>query len=139
MPYITPDYYKNVYKGAQAPSDTDLERYIERASDVIDEVTEYKLYGGKFEALPEGFVKDLVRKATAAQVEFYVIKGGDAAVNAGEASGMNSVSVGSFSYSGGGSSNSSGASSRDAGRISPATLSILNETGLLYRGVFVRG
>lgn len=139
MPYITPDYYKNVYKGAQAPSDTDLERYIERASDVIDEVTEYKLYGGKFEALPDGFVKDLVRKATAAQVEFYVIKGGDAAVNAGEDSGMNSVSVGSFSYSKGASSNSGGSSSRDAGRISPAALSILTETGLLYRGVFVRG
>ncbi|MEN7359477.1 hypothetical protein ABC915_21910 [Bacillus licheniformis] len=137
MAYITPDYYKNDYMGAPAPSDEDLNRYIKRASDVIDEVTNYRLYGSKFEEMPD-IIKDIIRKATAAQVEFYVVKGGTAEVNAGENSSMDSVSVGSFSYSGG-SGGSDSNSGRDAGRISPAALSLLSKTGLLYRGVFVRG
>ncbi|WP_077735636.1 hypothetical protein [Bacillus sonorensis] len=140
MAYITPDYYNNTYKGTAAPSTADLERYIERASDVIDQVTGFKLYGGKFEELPEGFIKEMVMKATAAQVEFYVLKGGDAEVNAGEDNGMNSVSIGAFSYSNGSSGGDSGGSfGRDADRISPSALSFLTPTGLLYRGVFVRG
>ncbi|MGM0816044.1 MAG: hypothetical protein ACQEUO_11000 [Bacillota bacterium] len=136
MTYITPDYYNNDYMGAPAPTDKDLNRYIKRASDVIDQVTGYKLYGDKFDKLPD-VIKDIVRKATAAQVEFYVVKGGDAALNAGENS-MDSVSVGSFSYSGG-SGGSDGDSGRNFGRISPSALSFLSQTGLLYRGVFVRG
>lgn len=136
MAYITPDYYKNDYMGAAAPSDEDLNRYIKRASDIIDEVTNYRLYGNKFEEMPD-IIKDIVRKATAAQVEFYVVKGGDSSVNAGTDD-MTSVSVGSFSYSGG-SGGADSNSGRDAGRISPAALSLLSKTGLLYRGVFVRG
>ncbi|MED2978198.1 hypothetical protein P4284_16040 [Bacillus swezeyi] len=138
MSYITPDYYNNVYKGTAAPTTDDLERYIERASDVIDQVTGFKLYGGKFEELPEGFIKEMVMKAAAAQVEFYVIKGGDAEVNAGESS-MDNVKIGSFSYSNGGSKGSDGNSGGDSDRISKSTLSFLADTGLLYRGVFVRG
>lgn len=138
MPYITPDYYNNVYKGTKAPSETDLERYIERASDIIDQVTGFKLYGGKFEKLPDGFVKDMVKKATAAQVEFYVMKGGDASVNTGTDD-AGSVTVGSFSYSKGGSSASSGSSGSSADRISPSVLDILAHTGLLYRGVCNHG
>ncbi|MEC2212645.1 hypothetical protein P9G44_18365 [Bacillus paralicheniformis] len=137
MAYITPDYYKNDYLGAPAPSDEELNRYIKRASDIIDEVTSYRLYGGKFDKIPD-IIQDIVRKATAAQVEFYVVKGGAAEVDAGEGSNMDSVSVGSFSYSGG-SGGADSNSGRDAGRISPAALSLLSTTGLLYRGVFVRG
>lgn len=136
MAYITPDYYKNDYIGAPAPSDEDLNRYIKRASDIIDEVTSYRLYGNKFDKMPD-IIKDIVSKATAAQVEFYVVKAGTAEVNAGSSS-MDSVSVGSFSYSGG-SGGSERNSVRNAGRISPTALSLLSETGLLYRGVFVRG
>lgn len=136
MPYITPEYYNDVYKGAAAPDSADLERYIERASDIIDQVTNFQLYGKDINSLPPLF-RDLIMKATAAQVEFYVMKGGDAAVNAGT-DGMNSVSVGSFSYSTGGSS-SNGSSGTQSARVSPSVLSFLAPTGLLYRGVSVHG
>lgn len=138
MPYITPEYYNNVYKGAAAPDSADLERYIERASDIIDQVTNFQLYGKDINGLPP-FFRDLIMKATAAQVEFYVMKGGDAAVNAGTDD-MNSVSVGSFSYStGGGSSSNGGSSGARSARVSPSVLSFLEPTGLLYRGVSVHG
>ncbi|MDA1477271.1 hypothetical protein PJ311_18440 [Bacillus sp. CLL-7-23] len=134
MPYITLDYYNNDYKGTQAPVD-DIEKYIERASDVIDQVTGYKLYGKNLSNLPP-LMQDLVKKATAAQVEFYVIKGGDASVNAGTDD-LTSVSVGSFSYSEG--TSSGGGSNRDEKRVSPSTLAFLKGTGLLYGGVCARG
>ncbi|PJZ00378.1 hypothetical protein CPT06_11170 [Bacillus vallismortis] len=137
MPYITPEYYNNVYKGAAAPDSADLERYIERASDIIDQITNFGLYGKGIDSLP-AFFRDSIMKATAAQVEFYVMKGGDAAVNAGTDD-MNSVSVGSFSYSTGGGSSSNAGSGTQSARLSPSALSFLAPTGLLYRGVSVRG
>ncbi|MCY8867399.1 hypothetical protein MOE08_20325 [Bacillus spizizenii] len=137
MPYITPDYYKDVYIGASAPSDEDLNRFIKRASDIIDQVTNFQLYGKDINKLPPLF-RDLIMKATAAQVEFYVMKGGDAAVNAGT-NDMNSVSVGSFSYSTGGGSSSNAGSGTQSARLSPSALSFLAPTGLLYRGVSVHG
>ncbi|KIN42421.1 head-tail connector protein [Bacillus subtilis] len=137
MPYITPEYYNDVYIGAAAPDSADLERYIERASDIIDQVTNFQLYGKDINSLPPLF-RDLIMKAAAAQVEFYVMKGGDAAVNAGTDD-MNSVSVGSFSYSTGGGSSSNGSSGTQSARVSPSVLSFLAPTGLLYRGVSVHG
>ncbi|HEO2443792.1 TPA: hypothetical protein VAP34_001993 [Streptococcus agalactiae] len=133
MPYITPEYYNNVYIGAAAPDSSELEKYINRATDIIDQVTNYKLYGQKLEKFPP-LIQDLIMKATAAQVEFYVMKGGDAAINAGSDE-MDSVSVGSFSYSKGG----NGSEGNQAARVSPSVLSYLAHTGLLYRGVSVHG
>ena len=130
MGYITPEYYTEQYKGADAGDD--LEKYIERASDLIDQVTGYKIRD--FENLPQ-FIKDQVMKATAAQVEYYVTQGGDEDVNAGNTD-FARVAIGSFSYSVG-SERGTSASNRDEQRVSPATLAYLEPTGLLYRGLGV--
>ena len=133
MGYITPQYYTDEYKGADAGSE--LEKYIKRASDLIDQVTGYKLAQTSFEDLPE-FIQNQVKKAVAAQVEFYVMQGGDEAVNAGSAD-FGQVGIGGFSYTTG---NQQGQTteSKDAQRVSPAALAYLEPTGLLYRGLDVR-
>lgn len=131
MPYITPEYYIDEYKGADAGED--LDRYIQRASDMIDQVTNYALYGVEFERLAQ-FIQDQVKKATAAQVEFYVVQGGSEEVDAGTHD-AGQVRVGSFSY--GGSSRSGASSQVGTSRISPTALGFLEPTGLLYRGIGV--
>lgn len=132
MPYITPEYYIDEYKGADAGED--LDRYIQRASDMIDQVTNYALAGVEFERLAQ-FIQDQVKKATAAQVEFYVVLGGSEEVDAG-AHDAGQVRVGSFSYGGRGSGGGAGGRGEPA-RISPTALGFLEPTGLLYRGLDV--
>lgn len=130
MAYITPEYYTDEYKGADAGED--LGRYIQRASDMIDQVTNYSLAGVEFERLAQ-FIQDQVKKATAAQVEFYVVQGGPETVDAGTHD-AGQVRVGSFSY-GGSSRGTSGR--REPVRVSPTALGFLEPTGLLYRGLGV--
>ena len=133
MLYIDTDYYTNVYMGEPAPSTTDLDKYITRASDLIDMLTGYRIQCNGFDNLPI-FTQGLIKKATAAQVEYYVLKGGTAEIDAGTSGDYDSVTVGSFSYSKGSSSNS-----RDLDRVSPTTLDYLRNTGLLYQGITVVG
>lgn len=132
MAYITPEYYTDEYKGANA--EDELERYIQRASDLIDQVTNYTLHGVEFERLAQ-FIQDQVKKATAAQVEFYVVQGGVEEVDAGTAD-AGQVRVGSFSYGGGASKGGAGSRGKSA-RVSPTALGFLEPTGLLYRGLDV--
>jgi hypothetical protein len=133
MPYIDADYYNNVYMGESAASADDLNKYISRASDLIDMLTGYQIQCKGFDNLPS-LVQDLIKNATAAQVEYYILKGGTAELNAGTSGDYNSVTVGSFSYSRGSSSNN-----RDIDRVSPTTLDYLKNTGLLYQGITVAG
>ena len=128
MGYITPEYYNDTYKGLDAGDE--LEKFILRASDAIDQVTGYKLKNKPFEEQPQ-FVQEQVKKAVATQVEFYVVQGGDAEINAG-AGELERVRVGHFDYSTG-----SNGSDRDVQRVSPATISLLSHTGLLYAGMGV--
>ena len=86
--------------------------------------------GQEFEQLAQ-FLQDQVKKATAAQVEFYVMQGGYEDVNAGTQP-QGSVNIGSFSYSAGGNG-----SNKQTNRISPATLEHLKPTGMLYQGLGV--
>ncbi|EGL83731.1 protein gp8 [Caldalkalibacillus thermarum TA2.A1] len=130
MGYITSDYYINTYNGADAGFE--LGKYIERASDLIDQVTGYKIKD--FDSLPP-FVQEQVKKATAAQVEFYVMQGGDEAVNAGQ-NDLGRVGIGGFSYTRD-TVHSATSESKDANRVSPAALAYLEPTGLLYRGLDV--
>ncbi|MFB4164801.1 hypothetical protein ACE1TI_13465 [Alteribacillus sp. JSM 102045] len=132
MGYIDPDYYKNDYKGAEITDTVELERFIERASDVIDQATNFVIVNQDFKSLAQ-FLQNQVKKATAAQVEFYVMQGGYEDVNAGTQAAGN-VSIGAFSY--GGSAGEENASKQEL-RISPATLEHLKPTGLLYQGLDV--
>jgi hypothetical protein len=104
-----------------------LEKYIERASDAIDMATNYVLRGVEFEQLAQ-FLQEQIKKAVAAQVEYYVVMGGDAEVNAGQ-SNIGSVQIGSFSYG--------GEQTSKQRFISPNALNYLSGTGLLYSGIGV--
>ncbi|WP_017728500.1 hypothetical protein [Halalkalibacterium ligniniphilum] len=126
MPYITAEYYKYEYMGVEV-SENDLTRFIQRASDVIDQVTNYAI--DDFENL-HPFVQGQVMKATAAQVEFYQLNGGtDISVTGDDATG---VAIGKFSYGGG---------NRPAGNanttIAANLVDYLLPTGLLYSGIGV--
>lgn len=137
MGYITPEYYLNEYKGVNAGAEAELEKYIMRASDLINQVTNYKLLEKDFELQPK-FIQEQVRKAVATQVEFYVIQGGDMEVNAGTQD-YGAVGIGSFNYTRGSTGQRSGVEigSRDEQRISPNSLAYLRPTGLLYTGLGV--
>jgi hypothetical protein len=129
MGYITSQYYIDEYMGADAGSE--LEKYIKRASDLIDQVTGYKIKD--FDSLPP-FIQEQVKKATAAQVEFYVMQGGDEEVNAGTGgNSMNDVWVGGFRYKVAGERGEN----KQTNRVSPAALAYLEPTGLLYMGLGV--
>ena len=132
MAYIDAIYYRDVFKGADAGEE--LERYIERASDLVDQITNYKIRD--FEALPP-FIQEQVKKATAAQVEFYVLQGGPEGVDSNDGN-FSQVAIGSFEYQTGGMGQQIPAGKQEH-RVSPATLAYLEPTGLLYRGVGIYG
>ncbi|PSL41708.1 hypothetical protein B0H94_11821 [Salsuginibacillus halophilus] len=129
MGYIDTAYYNDEYKGVDAGDD--LERYIERASELIDEVTNYVLNNREFEEFAS-FIQKQVKKATAAQVEFYVVNGGPEQLDAGED--YSNFAIGSFQYSKGGA-----AENEQAARVSPKVFSLLAPTGMLYQGVINGG
>lgn len=132
MGYITPEYYTTDYKGLDAGDE--LEKFILRASDAIDQVTDYKLKQKPFEEWPI-FLQEQVKKATATQVEFYVVQGGDAEVNAGQ-NDVQNVRIGSFQY-GTAHDGRGGLGQTDSRRVSPNAISYLEPTGLLYQGLGV--
>ncbi|GAA5417925.1 hypothetical protein Pryu01_03003 [Paraliobacillus ryukyuensis] len=129
MPYIDYTYYTDEFQGEEVDEQT-FNKYVRRASDLIDQVTNYVIAKYQFENLA-AFIQDQVKKATAAQIEFYVVKGNPAELDAGE--GVSNVSIGSFSYQEG----NNNQSSKQANRISPNALEYLRTTGLLYRGLDV--
>lgn len=130
MPYIDYQYYTEEYKGTEIDEVT-FEKYATRASQVIDQLTNDVLHGQKFTQIAQ-YLQDKVKLATAAQVEFYVSKGGYETVETGSDD-LTNVTIGSFSYQEG----SNQSSSANAKRISPTVLEHLKPTGLLYRGLGV--
>jgi len=72
MGYITADYYTNTYLGIPASSSAELLKYIERASDDVNRSCQWGIVIADLDAVE----LELVQKATAAQVEYYV-KNGD--------------------------------------------------------------
>ena len=125
MGYITEDYYKQVYCG----NDVDgIDVLIERASDIIDNVTMMRIGGEEGLARLSPVITERVRRAVAAEVEYLGAVGGTAEVETAAKCG--GFSIGKFSVSGG-SSSSDGA----ADTLSPTALNYLEPTGLLYRGI----
>lgn len=129
MTYIDYAYYTGDFQGEEVDEQT-FNKYARRASDLIDQVTNYVIAKYQFENLAT-FIQNQVKKATAAQVEFYVVKGNPAELDAGE--GVSNVSIGSFSYQEG----NNNQSSKQSNRVSPNALEYLRTTGLLYRGLDV--
>jgi hypothetical protein len=125
MPYIDYTYYVDTFKGTSISSEQ-FDLLVERASDLIDQITSYNLQGVDLTQQHQ-LIQNNVKKATAAQVEYMVTQGGELSIHGGSPA---SVSIGKFSYQ---------ASSEQQPIISPAALNYLRPTGLLYRGVSVNG
>lgn len=131
MAYITYEQYLDYY-GTCPISEDVFPVYAGAASDLIDAITEYRLVqGGGFAALPS-LVQTLVQKAAAVQVLYYTQLGLETVLTGQTGQ---SFTVGKVSVSGGALSNSNG----KAGTllISPAAVALLEQTGLMYRGVSV--
>jgi hypothetical protein len=128
MPYITTSYYKTEYKGIPIEDTQELDRYILRASDVIDKLTAYRIAKGEVDLeSSHPFIKTQVQKATAAMTEFYVENGYSTNQNFAQ-----SVGIGSFNYS----LQTQGGESID---VPNSVVNHLSPTGLMYAGINVSG
>ena len=128
MAYITYDEYVAIY--GQNITESDFPMYAENASDLIDAVTRYQIVqcGGISALLP--LVQNLVKKAAAAQVLYFVQNGLDTVMSGQTGQGF---TVGKVSI--GGASSGSGGQAADQLMISPAVGVLLEQTGLMERSV----
>ena len=107
MAYVDETYYLEVYKGELVNGFTYL---ADRASEIIEEQTMYRLRKETFEQMPEAS-QTAIKKAVCAQIEHLDQLGG---------------SLGKFSFS--------GTQEAEQEICSPKALRLLYPTGLLYRG-----
>lgn len=127
MSYIDYAYYTEQYMG-EPVEEADFPRYLRRAEEVIDSITRYAVKERGLDGF-DAFVREQVRTATAAQVEYYAIKGLEVASDGElpESFTVGKVSVTNGRAGGGGRSNAVAFKVREA----------LEQTGLLGRGVGV--
>lgn len=131
MAYITYADYTALY-GTPPINEQDFPMYAQQASDLIDSMTQYRIVQcGGVSALPP-WIQELVKKATASQV-LYFAQIGLETVLTGQTG--QSFTVGKVSVSGGSLSN--GNLSGAQLMISPQAQSLLEQTGLMFRGVHV--
>lgn len=123
-PYIDEDYYKKEFEGETVES-ADFPRLSKRASDVVDQLTGYEIAEKGLDSY-EQFIQGLVKRATAAQVEYYQIEGIE--IDATGQSESDGFSLSKFSVN-----SSSSQTSRQTKRVAPNTLSYLEATGLVKR------
>ncbi len=131
MAYITYQQYVNLY-GNSPITEAEFPVYAELASDMIDTITQNRLLQGDGLASLPAFVQTRVEKAAAAQV-LYFTQNGLEAVLSGQTG--QSFTVGKVSVSGGTLAN--GNAKAGSLLISPLAVALLEQTGLMYRGVDV--
>lgn len=68
VPYVTPDYYKETYKGSTVPED-ELERALRQASRHIDSLTYNRIVGKGFSNLTE-FQQEVIQEVICLQADF---------------------------------------------------------------------
>ncbi|MFT4107739.1 MAG: hypothetical protein QM657_18450 [Lacrimispora sp.] len=68
VPYATPEYYKEIYKGSIVPDD-ELERILRQASRHIDSLTYNRIVGRGISSLTE-FQQDVIREIVCLQADF---------------------------------------------------------------------
>ena len=68
VPYVTPDYYKETYKGSTVPED-ELERVLRQASRHIDSLTYNRIVGRGFSNLTE-FQQEVIQEVICLQADF---------------------------------------------------------------------
>ena len=68
IPYVTPEYYKEIYKGSTVPED-ELERALRQASRHIDSLTYNRIVGRGFSNLTE-FQQEVIQEVICLQAYF---------------------------------------------------------------------
>lgn len=125
MPYVTSDYYNNTLRW-ESVDDTDFSSLYERAVEIIEEMTMYRLNEESFINMPPD-IQERIKRAVCAQIEYLDANGGSDLDNG---SNLQSASLGKFNYS---KTTGSDESSKQS-VYSPRAQRILYPTGLLYRG-----
>lgn len=121
---VTYEYYTETYLGNSVAA-TDFDRYEKRAEDVIRNVTR----GADVSSLPSD-VQDAYKAAICYQMDYFFEVGLSTAVTGSAAS---SYTLGKVRVENG--SSYKGVRSM----LSPAAISVLELSGLLYRGIPVKG
>lgn len=67
-PYVTPDYYRDIYKGSTVP-DAEMEKALRQASRHIDSLTYNRIVGQGFSNLTE-FQKEIIQEVVCQQADF---------------------------------------------------------------------
>ena len=125
MAYVDETYYADVYHGEPVYS-AGFSSLCDRAGEIIEELTLYRLSPVTFLAMPED-TQEAVKKAVCGQIEYLGANGG---ADLDNGAGIQSATLGKFSYSG-----SAGASgSTEQSVFSPRAVRLLWPTGLTYRG-----
>ena len=124
-------YYYNVYMGTEADQ-ASFPALNAHASRVIAMMTRWQVDETNFSELPS-IVQTLYKLAICSQIDFLAINGIDS-LNDGE--GAVGFTVGKVRVDGKGKTSTGGAMSAN---ISPAALSYLEQSGLMYPGVPVVG
>lgn len=125
MKYVTEDYYNETFHG-EPVDDADFHSLSERASEIVEEMTMYRVTPVTILAMPED-VQERVKKAVCAQIEYLDANGGSDMDNGND---LQSASLGKFNYT----KASSASGSTQQSKYAPRALRILAPTGLLYRG-----
>lgn len=126
MAYVDQDYFMNKYFPSAEIPDEDFVPLAERASDVVDELTMYKVKENGLDNYSD-FVQDQIKRAVCAQIEYMNYSGIETVYGGGD---RNGYSIGNTSIT----KALQGSGSSDNPRISPTTIKMLMPTGLLYRG-----
>ena len=124
-------YYVDTYKGSEAAV-ASFPALNAHASRVIANMTRWQVDETNFSELPS-IVQTLYKLAICSQIDFLAINGIDS-LNDGE--GAVGFTVGKVRVDGKGKTGTGGAMSAN---VSPAALSYLEQTGLMYPGVPVVG
>ena len=118
------EYYKTVWGGDFGGSDEELTALLSRAEIIVNNAV--MMSGVTVETAPET-LKNPLYSAVCAQADYIGENGGISALSEDNSG---SVSLGKFSYSG-----SSGGACGSACALCPQAVSLLECTGLLYKGV----
>ena len=125
MSYVDYDYYHETLYG-ESVDPADFPALCERAEELIEELTLYRLTSTSFSAMSDDS-QNRIKKAICAQIEYLDANGGSDLDNG---SGIQGATLGKFSYSGSGGTNGS----TEQSRFSPRAERLLWPTGLTYRG-----
>lgn len=122
---VTPEYYEKTFLG-EPVSNTDFPSLLLRASEVVEEMSMYRLNDVTFLSMDD-VTKERIKKAVCAQIEYLDANGGSDMDNGVD---LQSVGLGKFNYT-----KASGMADGSHQSIyAPRAIRYLIPTGLLYRG-----